>query len=113
MDDMSKQMGKMMPESQRQKFQDTMKHIDYAAIEKAMKEAMLKHFTADELKALADFYSSPVGKSAMKKMGVYMADVMPAIQRETMKAMTKARSAEDENKEDEKPDAEPKGSEKK
>ena len=63
------------------------------AVEKAMKKSLIKHFTADELKALADFYGSPVGKSAMKKFGAYMADVMPAIQTEMMKAQAKASPA--------------------
>jgi hypothetical protein len=36
--------------------------LDVAALTKAMTDAMIKHFTTDELKALADFYGSPVGK---------------------------------------------------
>jgi len=47
---------------------------------------MIKNFTADELKALADFYGSPVGKSAMAKFGNYMADVMPGMMAEVQKA---------------------------
>jgi len=109
MDDMVKQMSKFIPEAQRQKMQDVItKHLDTAAVEKAIKEAMIKNFTADELKALADFYGSPVGKSAMKKMGAYMADVMPAIQKEMGKAMEKANRAEAEKKEAEKADTEKK-----
>jgi hypothetical protein len=38
---------------------------------------------------LADFYGSPVGKSAMKKFGAYMADIMPVVQAEIMKAAAK------------------------
>jgi hypothetical protein len=38
---------------------------------------------------LADFYGSPVGKSAMQKFGAYMADVVPAIQAEMQKAQAK------------------------
>jgi hypothetical protein len=62
-------------------------------LEEITKSAMIKHFSADELKALADFYSSPVGKSAMSKMGDYMADIMPAMQAEMIKAQKKARAA--------------------
>ena len=47
-----------------------------------------------ELKALADFYGSAVGKSAMKKFGTYMADVMPDIQAEMIKAQAKANREE-------------------
>jgi hypothetical protein len=91
--DMAEQMGKNLPADQRQAFKDLMtKHIDIPAMEKAIKAALVKHFTTEELKALADFYSSPVGKSAMKKMSGYMADLMPTIQTEVMKAQAKANS---------------------
>jgi len=50
---------------------------------------MVKNFTTDELKALADFYGSSVGKSAMQKFGAYMADIMPAMQAEIIKAQAK------------------------
>jgi hypothetical protein len=38
---------------------------------------------------LADFYGSPVGKSAMQKFGAYMADIMPTMEAEIMKAQAK------------------------
>jgi hypothetical protein len=38
---------------------------------------------------LADFYGSPVGKSAMQKFGTYMADIMPTMEAEIMKAQAK------------------------
>jgi hypothetical protein len=65
------------------------KDLDIVALSKAMTDAMVKHFTTEELKALADFYGSPVGKSAMQKFGAYMADLMPIIQAEMMKAQAK------------------------
>ena len=43
--------------------------------------------SADELNALADFYGSSVGASAMKKFGAYMADVAPALQLELRRGM--------------------------
>jgi hypothetical protein len=57
----------------------------------------VKHFTAEELQALANFYGSPVGKSAMKKFGQFMADAMPNIQSLMFDAFQKAK-AEMENK---------------
>jgi hypothetical protein len=48
---------------------------------------MVRHFTVRELNALTDFYGSPEGRSAMKKFGAYMADVMPAIQQEMARAI--------------------------
>ena len=65
------------------------KDLDIAAVSKAMTDAMVKHFTTEELKALADFYGSPVGKSAMQKFGAYMADIMPVMQAEIIKASAK------------------------
>lgn len=53
-----------------------------------MRSAMIKNFTADELKALADFYGSAVGKSAMAKMGAYMADAMGPMMTELKRAVT-------------------------
>ena len=91
MSDMAEQMAKNMPQDQRDAFKALlMKHLDMNALTKAIKDAMVKNFTADELKALADFYGSPVGKSAMKKFGTYMADVMPSVQAEVMKAQAAA-----------------------
>ena len=57
-----------------------------------MTDAMVKNFTTEELKALADFYGSPVGKSAMQKFGAYMADIMSLVQAEIIKAAGKAES---------------------
>jgi len=89
-EDMADKMAANLPPDQREKFKHTMTaDLDIAALTKAMTDAMVKHFTTDELKALADFYGSPVGKSAMQKFGAYMADVMPAMQAEMLKAQAK------------------------
>ena len=89
-EDMADKMAANLPPDQRDKFKEMMiGDLDVAAISKAMTDAMVKHFTTEELKALADFYGSPVGKSAMQKFGAYMADVMPAIQAEMLKAQAK------------------------
>ncbi len=92
--DMSANMAQTMPEAQRAQFLKMMnEYFDMAAFKEAIKQSTIKIFTADELKALADFYSTPEGKSAMKKMGPYMADLMPAIQTQIMQAMKKAKEA--------------------
>jgi hypothetical protein len=88
--EMADKMAVNVPADQRAQFKEMMSsQLDIAALTKAMTDAMVKHFTTEELKALADFYGSPVGKSAMHKFGDYMADVMPAIQSEMMKAQAK------------------------
>lgn len=58
-----------------------------------MLEGLVKYFTTDELKALADFYGSPVGKSAMQKFPSYMAALMPTLERETRRAQERAAAA--------------------
>lgn len=96
-EDMTDQMAASLPEDQRREFEDLMtRHLDIPALEKAMREALIRHFTADELKALADFYGSEVGKSAMAKFGVYMAELMPVIQTEIMKAQARAEGTMEE-----------------
>ncbi len=89
-EDMADKMATNLPADQRQQFKQMMtKDLDIAALSKAITDAMVKHFTTEELKALADFYGSPVGKSAMQKFGAYMADLMPIIQAEMIKAQAK------------------------
>ena len=89
-EDMADKMATNLPADQRQQFKQMMtKELDIAALNKAMTDAMVKHFTTEELKALADFYGSPVGKSALQKFGAYMADLMPIIQAEMIKAQAK------------------------
>jgi hypothetical protein len=88
--DMADKMAMNIPPAEREKFKQMLtSQLDIAALTKAMTDAMVKHFTTEELKALADFYGSPVGKSAMQKFGAYMADLMPVIQAEIMKAQAK------------------------
>src|SRR5438067_13518855 len=90
-EDMADKMSANLPPDQRAQFKAAMtSQLDIPAITKAMTEAMVKHFTTEELKALADFYGSPVGKSAMQKFGAYMSDLMPTIQAEMMKAQANA-----------------------
>ena len=89
-EDMADKMAANLPADQRDQFKKLMTtEVDIAALSKAMTDAMVKNFTTDELKALADFYGSTVGKSAMKKFGAYMADIMPVVQAEIMKAASK------------------------
>jgi hypothetical protein len=89
-EDMADKMAANLPPDQREQFKKIMtSQLDIAALTKAMIDSMVKHFSTEELKALADFYGSPVGKSAMQKFGAYMADIMPAMEAEIMKAQAK------------------------
>ena len=57
--------------------------------------ALAKNFTVGELNAMVAFYGSPEGKSASKKFGPYMAEVMPQIQQEIKKAVDAAQKAQE------------------
>lgn len=91
LDEMTTQMAVAVPDAEKGRFKELLtKHFNYESFTKSMKDAMVRHFTATELAALADFYSSEVGKSAMKKMGAYTAEIMPLVQTEILKAQQKA-----------------------
>ena len=88
---MVRNIAQSLPEQQQKAFLAAMqKNIDAAGINTAAQAALVKVFTADELKALADFYSAPLSKSAMAKMGAYLAEVMPTIEKEVDAAAEKA-----------------------
>jgi len=69
------------------------KHLQLDVIESLMVDAMVKTFTTQELDALATFYASGPGKSAMDKMQPFMSSMLPQIQAEM--ARTLARILED------------------
>ena len=88
--DLVQKMSAQVPREQQKKFIDLMtKNMDLDKFSAIVRETIVKHFTAEELNALADFYGSPVGKSAMSKFGQYMADIMPQIQSLTIEAVKK------------------------
>lgn len=82
------EMSKQLPTEQRVQFMGDMKKIvraDY--LERLCRQSMIKTFTTDELNALADFYGSKQGASAMLKFGAYMGQIMPAIQAEIQRGV--------------------------
>lgn len=97
MRDMTINMSMNFPPEQRQEFRSfLLEHVNINTLSSAMKDSMIKAFTADELAALADFYERPIAKSAMQKMGVYMADVMPVIRAEMIRAVGELEKAKAE-----------------
>lgn len=55
------------------------KHIDFARLRAAAEKAAAQTFTADELRALSNFFNSPEGKSSRLKMDQYQKLVQPVI----------------------------------
>ncbi len=87
-DDTMAELAKALPDEQRTHFLKFMHDaVRPEVLEKAAMASMVKVFTAEELNALADFFGSPVGVSAMGKFGAYIADVMPVIQQEMFRAL--------------------------
>lgn len=85
------QTATILPEAERKPYLEMLtKYLDISVINQAMHSALVKHFTADELEVLANFYSNPEAKTALVKMDVYMAEVLPALQAEMLKAQQKA-----------------------
>jgi hypothetical protein len=76
---LARQLALNFPPKERSAFMDFMTGLDIVRLEVALVDAMVKHFTAAELEALAGFYGAPLGKSILRKMPVYMGEVMPAI----------------------------------
>jgi hypothetical protein len=91
--DVAEKVAKTLPPEQRQAYVTMLtKHMNMERFTQAMRAALIKWFTADEDQAMAEFYASPNGKSIMKKMGDYMAELMPTMQEELMKAAQAAQS---------------------
>ena len=89
-EDMADKMAAVLPADQRDQLKKLMTtQVDVAALSKAMTDAMVKNFHNRRAEGVGRFYGSPVGKSAMQKFGAYMADIMPVVQSEIMKAAAK------------------------
>jgi len=88
MEDTYSELAKQVPSETRNEFVNAMrKLVSVDKIEGIARQAMLKTFTTNELNALADFYSSEHGSSAMRKFGAYTADIMPPLMQEIQRAV--------------------------
>lgn len=91
LDQMAEQMSGTMGPRVRAQFEELMREFDKKLLEDAVIKSMTKNFTVTEIEALTRFYASPEGKSVMRKMGVYMADVLPVIQAQMTAAAERIR----------------------
>ena len=70
-EDMADKMAATLPADQREQFKKVMTtKVDIAALSKAMTDAMVKNFTTEELKALADFMVRPSGNLRCKNLAL-------------------------------------------
>jgi hypothetical protein len=65
---------------------DMAKELRYDEVERIIQETMVNHFSTEELTALADFYSSEIGRSVTSKFPGYFAEVNEAVQMEAQRA---------------------------
>ena len=65
-------------------------HVDADALGRLLRVKLIEHFTAEELGALADFYGSEVGRSALAKHAAFTSEVLPLLQREATRALKQA-----------------------
>lgn len=88
LDDAFQAAAMNLPEADRAQFIAlAKKHVNPQALEEISIAVMVRHFTTKELQALASFYGSPEGQSAMAKFGPYMADMLPLVQGEMSRAI--------------------------
>lgn len=94
LEDSYAEIAKELPPEQREAFLAQMRGIvRVEALERITRDALVNTFTTDELNALADFYGSRHGASAISKFGPYMAQVMPPLLEEVQRALQELQAA--------------------
>lgn len=87
LNEMYDEISQQVPPEKRGELVSTLrKKVRIDRIELVARENLVKVFSADELNALADFYQSKNGSSAMRKFGGYMAEIMPSVMQEIERA---------------------------
>lgn len=74
------QLAANVPPNQRQAYMAEMAKLEWGWLRNMAITSMVQVFTTDELRALADFYGSPVGREIFSKFPAYMGALMPAMQ---------------------------------
>lgn len=64
------------------------REVRWSSLEETILGALVKNFTAMEIRTLTEFQSSPAGKTFIEKYPVYLAEVGPPIQAEIRRALT-------------------------
>jgi hypothetical protein len=91
-DEMVTTLSQQVPSNRREEFVALMrKLVPVDAMQAVTIETMSRHFTVAEIEAMTKFQSSPEGKAIMGKLGAYMGELMPQIQREVLRALAQAR----------------------
>jgi len=93
MGEMGEEMASKMPPDSREQFLEYWKSFNTSAniteIEAVAKQSLSKHMTTGELAAFVRYMEDPSGRSGMRKMKYYMADIMPILQKTTETALVR------------------------
>ena len=88
LNDMVKEISKQIPPEQRAGFENTLlRNLRLEVVEAAARQSLARHLTVEEIDTFTEFLRRPAGKSAMGKMKYYMADLMPVVQEEIVRAI--------------------------
>ena len=91
MNQMILEIIKQIPEDKRDIFVTIWKNLfDKNELKSMMSNTICRTFSLEEINALTAFYASPEGKSVMKKMPKYMAELMPYLQAMNQRAIESA-----------------------
>ena len=78
--DVAARQNRPLPADAAERMQRAMKNsISYDEIVNLTADAYVKHFTADEIRQIAIFYQTPVGRKLARLQPEIMADIMPKI----------------------------------
>ncbi len=66
-----------------------LKYLDINEFISQMKDVIVKHYTADELAAMNEFYSSETGKSILKKQSAVSVEMSSKVQTTILKMLMK------------------------
>ena len=92
LEDTNTSLASRLPEDKRAPFIARMEElVDKEGLRELALDAMVKHFSAEELNALADFYGTDVGQSILSKFGSYNAEVTPKVMQDVLQAAEEAR----------------------
>lgn len=89
-DSLINEISKNVPENKRVDLKRLRDWMENNLSEKVI-ELMIKHYTVEQLNALADFYDRPMGKSIMEKFGPLMSDMQVYIQGDMVRELQKAK----------------------
>lgn len=79
-------LSRQVPEDKRERFVQLMtERLPRESLNRLAVDGLAKHFSVDELDALARFYGSSEGQAIRRKMGAYIGDLLPAIEREILR----------------------------